>query len=273
MCACQLGAGSAHRVRRLCSAWPRPRFRCHSSHCWLSVHPLIRHFVIRLLVHLCAQVVTFPQLFRLYIHMTGTLGSFVGLFILQSLLGGGRNWSACSPRSCALGYTEGKVCPGIKPRLKGRGGLHMGRCAGPQPPRSDSLEPSYCHTQQCCLDSGRVMPGEGLGGARVSGLGAAACSPRLGGLWGRANEALRLLPSPQSGRQTLLERLHYIPKQQDKTHHPNRRYRKDQNSAGFRLILQFRLLFILNCIWRVARIFSVPWASQVLSEKKKKYKD
>lgn len=153
LCACQVGVGSAHRVRRLCSAWPRPRFRGHSCHCWLSVHPLTRHFAIRLLVHLCAQVVAFPQLFCLYIHMTGTLGSFVGLFILQSLLSGGLNWSACSPRSCALGYTEGKVCPGIKSRLKGRGGLHMGRCAGPRPPRSDFLESSYCHTQQCCLDS------------------------------------------------------------------------------------------------------------------------
>lgn len=68
-------------------------------------------------------------------------------------VGWGLNWSACSPRSCALGYTEGKVCPGIKSRLKGRGGLHMGRCAGPQPPRSDFLESSYCHTQQCCRDS------------------------------------------------------------------------------------------------------------------------
>lgn len=120
--------------------------------------------------------------------------------------------------------------------------------------------------------AGRVMPGEGLDGARVSGWEAAACSPWLGGL-GQSELGASSPPNPQGGRQTFLERLDSIPKPQDKTHHQSRHYGKGQSAGGFRLLLQFRLIFILNCIWRVARIFSVPWASQVLSEKKKKYKE
>lgn len=35
-----------------------------------------------------------------------------------------------------------------------------------------------------------------------------------------------------------------------------------------RLILQFKPIFILHCIWRVARVLLVLWVSKILSKKK-----
>lgn len=70
----------------------------------------------------------------------------------------------------------------------------MGRCAGPQPPCSDFLESSYCHTQQCCLDSRQSYARRRSWWGRSEWPGGCCLSPRLGG-WG-AEQIRSFVSSP-----------------------------------------------------------------------------